>query len=144
VVIVCCLLFVVVVCCLLCCFSLVQLFVCLFVYFVLAGCILAATVARWRCGSCSPNSPDVAPDSEEDSQEGIVLSLVFFLISHFFSLFSRLLGLDARAGLVVASSARGTHHVWRAENTSVEARVRRGDGTQEGLAAAGWGTAQTM
>jgi hypothetical protein len=45
---------------------------------------------------------------------------------------ARLLGLDARGGLVVASSARGTHHLWRAEASAVLARVRRGDGSLEG------------
>ncbi len=52
---------------------------------------------------------------------------------------SRLLGLDARGGHVVASSARGTHHIWKGDGSAVLARVRRGDGTLEGLAAAAWG-----
>lgn len=51
---------------------------------------------------------------------------------------SALLGLDARRGALVASSARGTHHVWTAARSAgaAPARLRRGDGAQMGAPAA--------
>ena len=42
---------------------------------------------------------------------------------------------------MVASSARGTHHVWSIKDKGAVAshRIRRGDGTKDGMYGCGWG-----